>query len=898
MRPIAYFFAVLLVIIVAVVVFALSVLFLPKPIDSIYEYLLLIGVVVVAVIGGLATFNTIVEMMNNLITGFRNRGSESSRRWSRKLYLQHLYFRHRNFDVKGLSTQGSITLELEQVFVELSLAPRSLRELSKDPLQLPQALQTGRHTIWEFLQADAASKQNFVVIGPPGCGKTTLLKHMALMFLDEKDNRSHNAIPDKLPILLFLRNHIAGIAAETEAEPYTLTDAIQQDLHKWERIAPAGWFHNQLDKGDCLVMLDGLDEVADQSNRQAVVAWVDRQMIAFPHCQFVITSRPHGYLGNRLTDVSVLEVRPFNLTQQTLFVNNWYLANEIKSQAQDDEGVRMDAKEGAVDLLNRLRSTPKLTDLAVNPLLLTMIATVHRYRSSLPERRVELYAEICEVFLGKRKQSKGLTLDMTPAQRQYVLQPLAWHMMTHEIREIKADKAQWVIKPFLKEVNRTVEALDFLQSIENESGLLLEQENGSYAFAHLTFQEYMAAVYAKEQQLGADLIQQVNNGWWYETILLYAARADATPIIEACLGESDLPDIEALLLAVAAAEEALVVAPQTQQRLDNLLDEAAESEDKARAHLIAWLCLRQRVNKMVYVSETKAMDTSLVTHAEYQLFLDEKRAQGEYFQPDHWYQNQFSKGQGNEPVLGVRSSDAVAFCVWLTEKLAGDIVVRIPRGEEITAVHLNPYEEQKCIGYWAQMATRVECESVGQLPSISHSTVNDYLALDLNLDFDLARDRALGLARVLDLALNLDLARARAHAHTIDLDLARDLDRARAPARALDFELDQAIVRARARARALDISLDLTQDRALALDLARAYYFSSYWVIKVLALDQDDNVSWRTHRDNRYQQWRDEMDAIADDYLHVFVDLCVLEERIKGKLPAFEGILLVKELVD
>ena len=85
------------------------------------------------------------------------------------------------------------------------------------------------------------------------------------------------------------------------------------------------------------------------------------------------------------------------------------------SAQRDDPGVRMTAQEGGDDLLQRLRKTPALSDLAVNPLLLTMIATVHRYRSSLLGRRVELYAEICEVFLGKRQQARGMELDLTPS---------------------------------------------------------------------------------------------------------------------------------------------------------------------------------------------------------------------------------------------------------------------------------------------------------------------------------------------------------------------------------------------------------------------------------------------------------------------------------------------------
>src|SRR6266404_133537 len=41
----------------------------------------------------------------------------------RKRYLKYLGYKHRSFDVKGLSTQGAHSIEIEQVFVELSVDP-------------------------------------------------------------------------------------------------------------------------------------------------------------------------------------------------------------------------------------------------------------------------------------------------------------------------------------------------------------------------------------------------------------------------------------------------------------------------------------------------------------------------------------------------------------------------------------------------------------------------------------------------------------------------------------------------------------------------------------------------------------------------------------------------------
>src|SRR5437867_3305603 len=93
--------------------------------------------------------------------------------------------------------------------------------------------------------------------------------------------------------------------------------------------------------------------------------------------------------------------------------------------------------------MRRINGSEVLTELAVNPLLLTMIATVHRYRSELPGRRVELYREICDVFLGKRQSARGLEspLDLTPGQKQRVLEPLAYRMMCQAQRKISAADA-------------------------------------------------------------------------------------------------------------------------------------------------------------------------------------------------------------------------------------------------------------------------------------------------------------------------------------------------------------------------------------------------------------------------------------------------------------------------
>src|SRR5258708_33327419 len=154
----------------------------------------------------------------------------------------------------------------------------------------------------------------------------------------------------------------------------------------------------------------------------------------------------------------------------------------------------MEAEDGAGDFLTRLEQSQRLMAIVVNPLLLTMIATVHRYRGSLPGTRVTLYKEVCEVFLGKRQEARGVKQELRIEQRLLVLQDLAYQMMIDGTREIECIRAQEIIREVLQRVRGDWSPQRFLQQIEQGSGLLLERANGVYTFVHLTFQEYLGVV--------------------------------------------------------------------------------------------------------------------------------------------------------------------------------------------------------------------------------------------------------------------------------------------------------------------------------------------------------------------------------------------------------------------
>ena len=127
-----------------------------------------------------------------------------------------------------------------------------------------------------------------------------------------------------------------------------------------------------------------------------------------------------------------------------------------------------------------------------------------------------------------------------------------------------------------------------------------------------------------------------------------------------------------------------------------------QGPDPEKQHIVAEALLVRRLRQMIQLNGETYGNTTLITCAEYQVFLDEQRAQGKYYQPDHWTGYRFPPGQGHAPVLGVRPTDASAFCKWLTAKENGPWRYRLPKEDEL---HQEAYKSVfdrfgAGLGYW------------------------------------------------------------------------------------------------------------------------------------------------------------------------------------------------------
>lgn len=167
-----------------------------------------------------------------------------------------------------------------------------------------------------------------VILGDPGSGKSTLLRYMALKHAEAlRDGRAEAGMDlgkTRFPILV----RIAEYAEDGAWREQSLSEFLARCFirHDCPKRGLADLLQNELEQGNCLVLLDGLDEVVNAAERLGVVRQIEDFVRRHSHKanRFVITSRIAGYrsapVGEPFTHYTVREM---NVAQKRRFLEHW-----------------------------------------------------------------------------------------------------------------------------------------------------------------------------------------------------------------------------------------------------------------------------------------------------------------------------------------------------------------------------------------------------------------------------------------------------------------------------------------------------------------------------------------------------------------------------------------------
>ena len=478
---------------------------------------------------------------------------------------------------------------LREVFVPLELSSDSIvsgyefRNRGEDCQQMQ---------IWELLERVKQDNRlrQIVIRAWGGYGKSTLLKHLTYIYSTGEYNKGEfrkYKVPKFVPFLLYLGGCWQEITKENAPDlPELLTEFHIGRLSKIKELetVPTNWALNLLKDGKALVMFDGFDEVPS-TERAKVSEWLSAEMQKYHETVFMVTSRPTAYREDYVArkPTASFWIQDFNQEQRKQFVEQWYICQERYARGgRNTPDVEAKAKARAKSLLEQIQARPELNDIAGNVLLLNMMARFHRENkqgAELPDRKVELYQEICELQLGRRASARGIALLLKSInQRQEVLQVVALAMMMKAaknlddgdkegFKQIQGNELLELLNGSLAKIDRDVDAKEFLEQMVQVSELLVERDGDIYQFSHLSFQEFLAAMEIVKLQQESILYEHLGLSVWKDMILFYASLVNPSKLIQEALNRHQ---IDLAYLIYQQSDKRLNLSSSERKALDGL----------------------------------------------------------------------------------------------------------------------------------------------------------------------------------------------------------------------------------------------------------------------------------------------------------------------------------------
>jgi hypothetical protein len=414
--------------------------------------------------------------------------------------------------------------------------------------------------------------------GEAGSGKTTLLRWLAV-------TAARGAFTGELadwngltPVFVKLREY----SGRTLPTPEAMLDGVAAPL---TGIMPRGWVERQLDGGRALLLIDGVDELLDRE-RRAVREWLRRLLSTYGEVRVVVTTRPAAAGADWLRRESFAALHLDRMTPPDLaaFVRQWHQAVR---ELRDELPCGVDElPQYEQSLLASLKDRAHLQSLAATPLLAAMLCAMHLNRGrQLPRDRMELYRSALHTLVHDRDADRNVPSAMDSSlslgDKLVLLRDLAWRLSDNNRSEIGLEQAAVHVGAKLRGM-RHLDALDgeqVLRQLQDRSGVLRSPARGRLDFVHRTFQEYLAAEEAAEEDRIGNLIGRAHLDQWRETVIMAAGHANARQREELIGGILDRAEEEprharTLRLVAASCQETL---PSASEGLAGRLDRAVSS---------------------------------------------------------------------------------------------------------------------------------------------------------------------------------------------------------------------------------------------------------------------------------------------------------------------------------
>jgi len=357
---------------------------------------------------------------------------------------------------------------------------------------------------------------NIAVYGEAGAGKSTTLYVYA-------EKLYKNKSPHEEILFIPLNRITSKLGKVTQDEKNIIVDPTNNFntlinaflLYKDIAVTPDNrqWIIKSLtEKTKVVIIIDALDESADEAS------WIIPALSEIPqklrNAQVITSSRNCVTFINNIEFLGIT-LLPFNKDQLRKFIFGW-LSDESQKQ----------------ELWQSIQEK-ELFEVAKNPLLATIICTLHENGIPVPENEPDVYRRKIELLCGLYDQSKGI--KRTKNERTFLetcCRKIAYRMHSRSQREASLEEINIYLNEELESRIRTGVADSVLHDLINICNVLIKSpDNNTYSFGHLRIQESLAAEELTMNR-SIDIVSLVAQGWWAGALFLYSFKNSVEPIIE------------------------------------------------------------------------------------------------------------------------------------------------------------------------------------------------------------------------------------------------------------------------------------------------------------------------------------------------------------------------------
>ena len=454
---------------------------------------------------------------------------------------------------------GTIKAQLEHIFVPLEFQriPEEGKQKrpADDSCSIGTVLTSGNRT---------------AILAKPGGGKSTLIRRIALAYAyPERKEQVDDGLPAAQWFPVYIRCRDLGENVHRAITEIMYSVVNRAELSRY-REAFEALIEEQLQLGQVLLLIDGLDEISNEQHRVRFVEQLQTFAKAHPKAHLLITSRETGFravaqnLSSYCGQYVIADLDEKRIRQLS---ENWH-------KALLDNPIQ--AKEDSDSVCQVILQDPRITALARNPLLLTTLLFVKRWIGYLPTKKCQLYQEMIKLLLVSWNAAAHLKMDMEETEPQLAF--IAYRMTAEGRQTIRREELIQCVRDARRALPELlgytkVTPSEFIDQVEERSSILIQQgleedERGnlvqSYEFSHLSFQEYLTAKAISENWLPENekkdpvreylsiLKDHCRENQWWEVIPLTAvllkrqARPAIEYLLEACRSprQKDVSDSE------------------------------------------------------------------------------------------------------------------------------------------------------------------------------------------------------------------------------------------------------------------------------------------------------------------------------------------------------------------